>query len=110
MIEYIRPVADYNGSKVQKNIYYINISLDSIRETEKEAFHDSIFLKNHGIDTLNTHIPWILIKLRTPVLYKFDWFYSDPKGLGSLYWNIKLENWFKNAISRKCKGGGILVS
>ena len=98
--EYNRPVSYMNGSKIQRTVNDIKIYFDSVMEgtNGKGAFHDSVFFANHGKDTFNTHIPWILIKLRTPVLYKFAWYYSAPNGLGSLYWNNSLANLFRNAI------------
>ena len=98
--EYNMPVPYMTGSKIQITVNDIKIYFDSVMEgtNGKGAFHDSVFFANHGKDTFNTHIPWILIKLRTPVLYKFAWYYSAPNGLGSLYWNNSLANLFRNAI------------
>ena len=95
--EYTRPVSYMNGSKIQIVVNDFKIYFDSLDGVRGFLYHQD-FYATHGKDTLNTHIPWILIKLRTPVLYKFAWYYSDPNGLGSLYWNSSLENLFKNAI------------
>jgi len=73
---------------------HLQIYLGEYYNGIKGHLHDSAFWVHPGMDTLNTHIPYLYIKFSQQIPFLMKWFSYDPQGLGSSIWNTMLAEYY----------------
>ena len=81
----------------------IKLYFEKVIGSEKFWMHHDIFFANKGVDTLNTHIKFIIIKFTQPVVFLRKWWSYNSDNLGSNEWLPIVERLYKNAIVKDVK-------
>ena len=81
----------------------IELCFEEVIGSEKFWMHHDIFFANKGVDTLNTHIKFIIIKFTQPVVFLRKWWSYNSDNLGSNEWLPIVERLYKNAIVKDVK-------
>jgi len=92
--DYISPISP--TLSLPDTIYtdHLQIYFGNYFNGPKGHLHDSAFRVHPGMDTLNTHIPYLYIKFAQQIPFLANWYSYDPKGLGSIHWNPLLAAYY----------------